>query len=68
MRKYESTGRLLRFLVAHPDYQDTIWAYLIAFESDIRNSDSFAELICIGGVEAAAELRIKSRRYWAPAA
>lgn len=51
VRKREATERLLRSLVAHPDYQDATWAYLIAFESDIRNSDSFAELISIGCVE-----------------
>lgn len=51
LRKREATERLLRSLVAHPDYQDATWAYLIAFESDIRNSDSFAELISIGCVE-----------------
>lgn len=51
VRKREATERLLRSLVAHPDYQDASWAYLIAFERDIRNADSFAELISIGGVE-----------------
>ncbi|MBG9309503.1 DEAD/DEAH box helicase family protein [Corynebacterium belfantii] len=51
LRKREATERLLRSLVAHPDYQDQKWAYLIAFESDIRACDSFAELISVGGVE-----------------
>lgn len=50
-KKRDATERLLRSLIAHPDYQDQKWAYLIVFESDIKNSDSLAELIGGGGVE-----------------
>lgn len=50
-KKREATERLLRSLIAHPKYRDQSWAYLIAFESDIRQADSFADLIAMGGVE-----------------
>ncbi|WP_257182660.1 DEAD/DEAH box helicase [Corynebacterium cystitidis] len=50
-KKRQATERLLRSLIAHPKYQDQAWAYLISFESDIRQADSFADLIAMGGVE-----------------
>ena len=50
-KKREATERLLRSLIAHPKYQDQSWAYLIAFENDIRQADSFADLVAMGGVE-----------------
>ncbi len=40
-----------RSLIAHPKYADQAWAYLIAFETDIRQADSFADLVAMGGVE-----------------
>lgn len=50
-KKREATERLLRSLIAHPKYADQAWAYLIAFENDIRQADSFADLVAMGGVE-----------------
>ncbi|WJY72983.1 hypothetical protein [Corynebacterium auriscanis] len=47
----EATECLLRSLIAHPAYQYQTWTYLIAFESDIRKSDSFAEPASLGGVK-----------------
>lgn len=50
-RKRNATERLLRSLIYHSEYQTQSWAYLIAFENDIKNSDSLADLIAFGNVE-----------------
>lgn len=44
IKKREATERVLRTLVAHPDFQNEKWAYMIAFEDDIENSESLEDL------------------------
>ena len=50
-KKRKATERVLRSLIVEPEYDGQSWAYLIAFEADIKKADSFKDLIAAGGVE-----------------
>lgn len=52
--KKKAAEQLIRELVEHEDYQDQRWGYVIAYESDIANASSLADLtaysFAVGGV------------------
>lgn len=50
--KRKATEFVLRKTVELTEYEDQLWAYMISFEDDIRNADSFADLIARCEVES----------------
>ncbi len=43
-KKRDAAVDLINELVSEPDFQDDTWGYLIAYESDVRSSDSWLDL------------------------
>ncbi len=43
-RKRAAALDLINELISEPDFSDTTWGYLIAYESDVRSADSWSDL------------------------
>lgn len=43
-KKREAAEDLVNQLISEPDFEDTTWGYLIAYESDVQQADSWADL------------------------
>lgn len=49
--KKEAAEKAIRLLAGHPEYVNQSWGYLIAYEQDIVNADSLADLIASSATE-----------------
>lgn len=43
-RKKDAAVSLVNELISHPDFDNTAWGYLIAYESDVKSAESWADL------------------------
>lgn len=43
-KKREAAEDLVNQLISEPDFEEATWGYLIAYESDVRQADSWADL------------------------
>lgn len=50
-RKKDAAEKAIRLLAGKPEYLNQSWGYLIAYEDDIANADSLADLLATGATE-----------------
>ncbi|AHI23918.1 DEAD/DEAH box helicase [Corynebacterium vitaeruminis] len=50
LAKRSATEKVLRMLVAHPEFIGQAWGYVLAFEGDIKRAESLADLVSMDGV------------------
>lgn len=49
--KKRAAERVIRELIGHPDFDGQRWGYLIAYESDVKTAESFADLKRLSATE-----------------
>ena len=43
-KKRQAAVSLVNELISHPDFEDSAWGYLIAYESDVKKAESWTDL------------------------